>query len=73
MAAPFTSSSFAYHNNAAQKIDASRFYDEYHGHPVQDLELLLPSLREHSHSMVWTAGLFLTILAFFISNPHHLS
>eukprot|EP00536_Pseudo-nitzschia_multiseries_P008520 jgi/Psemu1/287856/fgenesh1_pg.216_\ len=37
-------------------INGSRFYGEYHGHPVRDLELLLPALRESSESLIWTAG-----------------
>lgn len=54
------------------KVDASRFYGEYHGHLVEHLEVLLPALREstnnesttesssHSNSenapLIWTAG-----------------
>ena len=32
------------------------FYDEFHGHRVQDLEVLLPVLRLESSRLVWTAG-----------------
>lgn len=39
-----------------RRINASRFYSEYHGHPVEDLEDLLPALRESSDELIWTAG-----------------
>jgi hypothetical protein len=54
------------------KVDASRFYCEYHGHLVEHLEVVLPALREstnesnesksssnsdkNSNSLIWTAG-----------------
>jgi hypothetical protein len=38
------------------KVSSSRFYGEYHGHPVPDLEILLPQLRSSSDSILWTAG-----------------
>lgn len=38
------------------KISSSRFYGEYHGHRVEDLEILLPRLRDTSDSLIWTAG-----------------
>ena len=41
---------------AHRKINATRFYSEFHGHPVSDLQLLLPALRQQSESLIWTAG-----------------
>lgn len=41
---------------SANKVDASRFYSEYHGHLGAHLEVLLPALRETSDSLIWTAG-----------------
>jgi len=38
------------------KVSSSRFYGEYHGHRVEDLEILLPRLRSASDSILWTAG-----------------
>ena len=38
------------------KVNANRFYEEYHGHLVPHLEALLPSLRSSSEAMIWTAG-----------------
>lgn len=38
------------------KVSASRFYAEYHGHKVKHLETLLPHLRESSDVLIWTAG-----------------
>jgi hypothetical protein len=32
------------------KVDASRFYGEYHGHLVEHLEVLLPALRESTQN-----------------------
>lgn len=40
----------------SQKISASEFYREYHGHRVKDLKKLLPVLRESSERVIWTAG-----------------
>ena len=55
--------SSSYYNNdsrnrrgSANKVDASRFYSEYHGHLVAHLKVLLPALRETSDSLIWTAG-----------------
>ena len=41
---------------STNKVDASRFYSEYHGHLVKHLKILLPALRESSDSLIWTAG-----------------
>ena len=41
---------------APRKINATEFYREFHGHPVPDLQLLLPALRQQSESLIWTAG-----------------
>jgi len=38
------------------KISSSRFYKEYHGHRIQDLEVLLSEVRSQSDSIIWTAG-----------------
>lgn len=38
------------------KVSSSRFYGEYNGHRVEDLEILLPRLRSSSDSILWTAG-----------------
>mmetsp|Transcript_32059 Transcript_32059/g.48416 ORF Transcript_32059/g.48416 Transcript_32059/m.48416 type:complete len:339 (-) Transcript_32059:97-1113(-) len=39
-----------------EKVSSSRFYGEYHGHRVQDLEIILRKLRNQSDSIIWTAG-----------------
>ena len=38
------------------EVSSSRFYGEYHGHRVEDLEILLPRLRAATDSLIWTAG-----------------
>ena len=38
------------------KISFSKFYGEFHGHRVEDLEILLPRLRSASDSLIWAAG-----------------
>ena len=38
------------------KISSSSFYNEFHGHKISHLEVLLPKLRESSESIIWTAG-----------------
>lgn len=38
------------------KISFSGFYGEFHGHRVEDLEVLLPRIRAASESMIWLAG-----------------
>lgn len=38
------------------KVRSSRFYGEYHGHKVRDLETLYPALRASCDSLIWTAG-----------------
>ena len=35
-------------------ISAVGFYDEYHGHPISDLEVLLPALRPRA--VTWLVG-----------------
>jgi hypothetical protein len=39
-----------------EKVPSSRFYGEYYGHRVKDLETLYPELRATSNSLIWTAG-----------------
>eukprot|EP00559_Dactyliosolen_fragilissimus_P000982 CAMPEP_0184858418 /NCGR_PEP_ID=MMETSP0580-20130426/3523_1 /TAXON_ID=1118495 /ORGANISM="Dactyliosolen fragilissimus" /LENGTH=219 /DNA_ID=CAMNT_0027354547 /DNA_START=76 /DNA_END=736 /DNA_ORIENTATION=- len=38
------------------KVSASEFYTEYHGHKVNHLSKVLPSLRASCDSLIWTAG-----------------
>jgi hypothetical protein len=38
------------------KVNASSFYSEYHGHKVKHLEILYPALRQSCDSLIWTAG-----------------
>jgi hypothetical protein len=42
--------------SSRDKIRASDFYSEYHGHRVRHLRTLLPKLRESSDRLIWTAG-----------------
>ena len=51
-----TSTSYYSSSSSRNKVDASRFYSEYHGHLVKHLKVLLPALRESSESLIWTAG-----------------
>ena len=41
-----------------RKINASEFYNEYHGHREEHLKLLYPILREQNPDggIIWTAG-----------------
>jgi hypothetical protein len=43
-------------SNGDGKISSSKFWSEYHGHPVRDLKKLLPVLRASSDALIWTAG-----------------
>lgn len=38
------------------KVRATSFYSEYHGHKVRDLERVYAALRPNCESMIWTAG-----------------
>eukprot|EP00934_Nitzschia_sp_Nitz4_P000032 Nitzschia sp. Nitz4//scaffold19_size178191//131487//132628//NITZ4_002000-RA/size178191-augustus-gene-0.73-mRNA-1//1//CDS//3329540750//32//frame0 len=42
--------------NTAPKVSASKFYRQYHGHPIQLLESIYPTLRNSCDSLIWTAG-----------------
>ena len=43
--------------DSSQQFGPSRFYGEYHGHKITDLEYLLPILRgESARSVVWLVG-----------------
>ena len=45
------------HRDDRSKINSSRFYGEYHGHRVEDLDTLYRVLRrEPQSSLIWTAG-----------------
>ena len=39
-----------------QKVSTSRFYGEYHGHRIKDLDVVYQSLRSNSEALIWTAG-----------------
>ena len=39
-----------------RKIDQSVFYNEYHGHPISELEVLHSFLRQKNDSIIWLAG-----------------
>lgn len=39
-----------------ETVDARGFYAEYFGHPVDDLKVILPKLKESSSSLIWLAG-----------------
>eukprot|EP00730_Choanoeca_flexa_P008222 TRINITY_DN12463_c2_g2_i6.p1 TRINITY_DN12463_c2_g2~~TRINITY_DN12463_c2_g2_i6.p1 ORF type:complete len:271 (+),score=19.38 TRINITY_DN12463_c2_g2_i6:149-961(+) len=41
---------------ASQRIDAGRFYAEYHGHPLEDLKILVNHLRQINKSLIYLAG-----------------
>lgn len=44
-------------SSSNRKVNASAFYNEYHGHKVKHLEILYPSLRDQNpEGIVWTAG-----------------
>ena len=43
-------------NSDNAKVSARRFYGEYHGHQIRDLQILYPRLRENCDSLLWTAG-----------------
>jgi len=40
----------------ATGVNAHAFYNEYHGHPVPDLEAIIASLRAREKKLIWTAG-----------------
>lgn len=42
--------------STAAQISSRDFYQEYSGHRVQHLRLLLPLLRQQAKSVIWTAG-----------------
>jgi hypothetical protein len=48
-----TSSTMTRHR---EKVSSSRFYGEFHGHKLKDLNRLYPVLRESSDFLIWTAG-----------------
>lgn len=37
-------------------VDQRRFYAEYHGHPPEQLEAVVRSLREQGKTLIWLAG-----------------
>ena len=41
-------------NRRRKSIASAGFYSEYHGHPVSDLEVLLPALRPRA--VTWLVG-----------------
>lgn len=43
-------------NSESVTINADTFYSEYHGHKLEDLQKLLPHLRQSSSNLIWTAG-----------------
>ena len=49
-AAPFSGES----SRQRETISSAGFYGEYHGHPVRDLEVLLPALRPRA--VTWLVG-----------------
>eukprot|EP00929_Paragymnodinium_shiwhaense_P095700 TRINITY_DN56957_c0_g1_i2.p1 TRINITY_DN56957_c0_g1~~TRINITY_DN56957_c0_g1_i2.p1 ORF type:complete len:345 (+),score=69.53 TRINITY_DN56957_c0_g1_i2:85-1119(+) len=37
-------------------VSTGGYYSEYHGHPVEDLEEVVRSLRQQGKTIIWTAG-----------------
>ena len=51
-----TTQSESTNTTTRSKINSNEFYGEYHGHKVKHLEILLPTLRNNSDAIIWTAG-----------------
>jgi len=43
-------------NEKEGQVSSRAFYEEYHGHKVEDLEVVLKELKTTSDSLIWTAG-----------------
>ncbi len=43
-------------NEEKGQVSSRAFYEEYHGHKVEDLEVVLKELKTTSDSLIWTAG-----------------